>query len=173
MIVQFLFVLAILAAAGVVYGLVLARSSRGKGVIADTVEAWRAEDRQLDEFDVTMRDTSVGDVFSAFPEDTSPYVTPETVEGGFTRMVGAGKGTPASGGPSAGGAPSPSRGLAAGISTGNAAAVASGGAAPQSGSRQSPGDQPRDVRAPQGGPPAPDQPIQKSASRTEPSARSA
>ena len=109
MIVQFLFVLAILAAAGVVYGLVLARSSRGKGVIADTVEAWRAEDRQLDEFDVTMRDTSVGDVFSAFPEDTSPYVTPETVEGGFTRMVGAGKGTPASGGPSAGGAPSPSR----------------------------------------------------------------
>ena len=120
MIVQFLFVLAILAAAGVVYGLVLARSSRGKGVIADTVEAWRAEDRQLDEFDVTMRDTSVGDVFSAFPEDTSPYVTPETVEGGFTRMVGAGKGTPASGGPSAGGAPSPSRGLAAGISTGNA-----------------------------------------------------
>ena len=101
-------------------------------------------------------------------------------------MVGAGKGTPASGGPSAGGAPSPSRGLAAGISTGNAAAVASGravengagrpeavGAAPQSGSRQSPGDQPRDVRAPQGGPPAPDQPIQKSASRTEPSARSA
>ena len=128
MIVQFLFVLAILAAAGVVYGLVLARSSRGKGVIADTVEAWRAEDRQLDEFDVTMRDTSVGDVFSAFPEDTSPYVTPETVEGGFTRMVGAGKGTPASGGPSAGGAPSPSRGLAAGISTGNAAAVASGGA---------------------------------------------
>ena len=72
MIVQFLFVLAILAAAGVVYGLVLARSSRGKGVIADTVEAWRAEDRQLDEFDVTMRDTSVGDVFSAFPEDTSP-----------------------------------------------------------------------------------------------------
>ena len=166
MIVQFLFVLAILAAAGVVYGLVLARSSRGKGVIADTVEAWRAEDRQLDEFDVTMRDTSVGDVFSAFPEDTSPYVTPETVEGGFTRMVGAGKGTPASGGPSAGGAPSPSRGLAAGISTGNAAAVASGGAvengagrpeavgaAPQSGSRQSPGDQPRDVRAPQGGPP--------------------
>lgn len=186
MIVQFLFVLAILAAAGVVYGLVLARSSRGKGVIADTVEAWRAEDRQLDEFDVTMRDTSVGDVFSAFPEDTSPYVTPETVEGGFTRMVGAGKGTPASGGPSAGGAPSPSRGLAAGISTGNAAAFASGGAvengagrpeavgaAPQSGSRQSPGDQPRDVRAPQGGPPAPDQPIQKSASRTEPSARSA
>ena len=161
MIVQFLFVLAILAAAGVVYGLVLARSSRGKGVIADTVEAWRAEDRQLDEFDVTMRDTSVGDVFSAFPEDTSPYVTPETVEGGFTRMVGAGKGTPASGGPSAG---------AVENGAGRPEAV---GAAPQSGSRQSPGVQPRDVRAPQGGPPAPDQPIQKSASRTEPSARSA
>ncbi|MDO4888839.1 MAG: hypothetical protein Q3979_09135 [Actinomycetaceae bacterium] len=81
MIVQILIVSFILLAAGAVFWVSLSFSNKkDQGIVSQTLDAWRADDRQLDEFDVTVSDASVGDLFSEFPEDTSAYIEPEVID---------------------------------------------------------------------------------------------
>lgn len=79
------FALLIVAAASGVYFFVLSTSR-------DSVTGWSSDassDRpktDLGDFDVHMRDTRIGDVFTAFPEDEGAVITAQSLAGEWDRF---------------------------------------------------------------------------------------
>ena len=55
--------------------------------VAESVDAWRADELTTKEFDVHVSDTHVAALFTEFPEAEEAYVTPESVEENWNRIV--------------------------------------------------------------------------------------
>ncbi len=88
MIVSTLIVLLILAAATAVYvGVFYTRHNDVSGWVAESVDAWRSDSLDTDDFEIHYENGRVGDIFESFPEDQKAYVTPEDVEQTWEQMV--------------------------------------------------------------------------------------
>ncbi|MCF2705772.1 hypothetical protein I6E29_00585 [Arcanobacterium haemolyticum] len=71
-----------------VYALILtSRDTDVKEWVADSVDAWRSDGLDVDDFELKVRDTSVEDVFAKFPVASEDYLTPDDVEENWNRMV--------------------------------------------------------------------------------------
>ena len=87
-IVAILIVLFILAAAAAVYiGVFYTRQNNVSDWVASSVDAWRADELDTDDFEIQIQNTQVSDLFESFPRDQSAYYTPEDVEETWEQMV--------------------------------------------------------------------------------------
>ncbi|MFT0847788.1 hypothetical protein VR010_08545 [Actinomycetaceae bacterium L2_0104] len=88
MIVAILVVVFILAAAAAVYvGVFYSRQNNVSEWVSQSVDAWRADELDTDDFEVQFQNGQVGDLFDSFPQDPKAYYTPEDVEQTWEQMV--------------------------------------------------------------------------------------
>lgn len=77
----------IIAAAALVYALSFARNS-GKSTgasVAESFDAWRSDELDMDTYDIVHHDTAVDDMFEAFAHESEAYITSETLDEHFDR----------------------------------------------------------------------------------------
>ncbi|MDK7271466.1 MULTISPECIES: hypothetical protein [Actinotignum] len=77
----------IIAAAALVYALSFARNS-GKSAgtsVAESFDAWRSDELDMDTYDIVHHDTAVDDMFEAFAHESEAYITSETLDEHFDR----------------------------------------------------------------------------------------
>lgn len=77
----------IIAAAALVYALSFARNS-GKSAgtsVAESFDAWRSDELDMDTYDIVHHDTAVDDMFEAFAHESEAYITSDTLDEHFDR----------------------------------------------------------------------------------------
>lgn len=80
----------VLTVAVAVYFIVLSpHADNASNLVSDSYNAMRSSDLRVSkDFDVHMRDTRIGDIFSAFPEDGNDVLTAQTIVDEVGRIRG-------------------------------------------------------------------------------------
>lgn len=87
-IVVILIFLIVIAAAALVFAMVYSsHKEEADNLVTESVTAWRSSNLDVDEFDVQVSHSSVSQVFSVFPQAEQAYVTPESVEEEWNRVM--------------------------------------------------------------------------------------